>query len=83
MYNTILLSVEPGQVHDLQVILLTAHAVNITWYPPKVLNGIIIKYYLNVTTETKSKENVYYKELNPNETLFIQLQHLRKLTYFS
>ncbi len=71
---------EPGAVDDLTVEVLALFAANITWLPPKALNGIIIKYYLNVTKEISANEHIvfYSVELDPFEELHVTLNNLRK-----
>ena len=56
--------------------VLASYAINVTWNPPKALNGILLKYFLNITKETTTVENFYFKELEPYEKLHVSLHGL-------
>ena len=68
---------EPGRVHDIQVIVNSKNAVEITWNPPKSLNGIVLRYHITLYNISKGNRNSLEEwELEYDEELSVKVFNL-------
>ena len=68
---------EPGRVHDIQVLVKSKNAVEITWNPPKSLNGIVLRYHITLYNISKGNRNSLEEwELEYDEELGVKVFNL-------
>jgi hypothetical protein len=77
VYNRTAQSI-PGAVHNLDVSILSSSAANITWYPPKALNGIIISYHIELQQLATNSSLIIINQwiTNSTDSLFVTATNL-------
>ena len=71
---------EPDQVHYLMIQITSNYSANVTWHPPNLLRGIVIKYHVilrNLTLE--HSDSIMNTWILGSSDLYLHIQGLCRL----